>query len=146
MEYRTLCRRFGGRSLRRRAQLGLLRNGLCQCCPSKVNLKTRGEGFRGCLLVVEAKGCLALTYCDPSGNFDNIMIKRVSHVIQVRKDERLAHVEAHGNDILCILPCKALYIVDCKVWLEEKLFVVGQLNHQGDVKDVLKPPIYEFVL
>jgi hypothetical protein len=103
-------------------------------------------GLRGLVLIVEAEGSLALTYRDSSSDFDDIVVECMSHVIQVREDECLAHVEAHGNDILCILPCKLLDIVNGKIWLEEKFFVVRQLNDKGDIKYVLKPPSNEFTV
>lgn len=92
--------------------------------PQKLAQSGYEVGLWGLVLIVEAECSLALTYRDSSGDFDDIVIECVSYVIQVRKDECLAHVKAHGNDILCILACKLLYIVNGEIWLEEKFFVV----------------------
>ena len=43
---------------------------------------TQGVGLRG-VLVFEAKGRFTLTYGDSSGNLDDIVVKRLTHIIQI---------------------------------------------------------------
>ena len=61
------------------------------------------------------------------------------HVLHVREDEGFVDVKATGNDVLGILVSKTVGFLQTQV-LPQKLFIIGQLDHQRHIKDVLKIP------
>ena len=73
-------------------------------------------------------------------DFDNIFIKlrTLSHKFSVLEYKRLVHVKSNGNDVFGILPSQSLTLVQFQVF-EEELFIVSQLNYQGNIEHVLEP-------
>ena len=74
---------------------------------------------------------------DSAGDFDDVVIKCLAHIVEVGEDECFGHVETDGDDVLCVLAGELLDIVDCEVWSEEEFFVIGELDYKRDIKDVL---------
>ena len=69
----------------------------------------------------------------------------MAHVVEVAEEEGLALVEAAGDDVLGVLnrePREVVQVVALPVRvlaLPQELLVVGQLDDQRDVEDVLQP-------
>jgi hypothetical protein len=61
------------------------------------------------------------------------------NIIKVGKDERLFWVKSTCNDILCIVKGKLVTHLDSQFGLEQELFIIGQLDNNGHVKDFLEP-------
>lgn len=61
--------------------------------------------------------------------------------VQIGKDECLFRLESASNDILCVLVGILVGFFNGKILLEQELFVIGQLDHNGYIKDVLQPSI-----
>lgn len=64
------------------------------------------------------------------------------HVVKVREDERLFDIKATGNDVFGVLHSKAVALFYCQI-LPQVLFIISQLNHQRDIKNILQPPVRE---
>ena len=61
------------------------------------------------------------------------------HIVKVTEDKGLILIKATGNDVLGILVGQFVSFFRSGVPPQE-LFIISQLNHQGDVKDILQPP------
>jgi len=82
--------------------LARLRNAPRQYYPSRLDsVALDGESPR-----CKRQSCFTFTCCDSSSNFDDVVIKRMAHVIEIGKDECFAHIGPHSNNILDILSCK----------------------------------------
>lgn len=67
------------------------------------------------------------------------MVEWTSDVVKVAKDERLFQPESTSDDIPSVLEGKATRVLDGQCALEQELLIVGQLNDERDVKDILQP-------
>lgn len=61
--------------------------------------------------------------------------------VQIGKDKCLFRLESASNDILCVLVGILVGFFNGKILLEQELFIISQLNHNGYIKDVLQPSI-----
>ena len=66
----------------------------------------------------------------------------IPHVGNVREDERLLFIKSNSNDVFCIFKGKSVCLFYGKV-LPEELFIVGQLDHKGDIKHILQVPWHQ---
>lgn len=66
---------------------------------------------------------------------DNLI---VPHVVKVREDKGLVDIKATGNDVLGVLHSKVVALFHSQL-LPQVLLIICQLDHQGDVKHILKP-------
>ncbi|KAH3684657.1 hypothetical protein WICPIJ_004373 [Wickerhamomyces pijperi] len=57
----------------------------------------------------------------------------------VGEDERVFRVETNGDDVLGVFLSEGSDVFDGELWLEEELLVIGQLDNQRSIKDVLQP-------
>lgn len=89
------------------------------------------------ILVFKVECCFTLTYCDSPCDFDDVVVECLTDIVEIRKDESFTHVEAYSNDILCVFCGEVFYLIYCEVRSEEKFLVVGKLDNEGDVKDIL---------
>ena len=74
---------------------------------------------------------------------DGVFVERAADEFEVWEDEGLVHVEAEGDDVFGVLECQPLGLFLGQI-LEQKLFVVGQLDHQLNVKGILEPSVEIF--
>lgn len=58
---------------------------------------------------------------------------------EVWENKGLVDVKSEGNNLFGIFYCQPLGLLQLQV-LPEKLLIIGQLYHQGNVKSVLQPP------
>jgi len=63
----------------------------------------------------------------------------MTHVIEIGKDEYLAHIGSHSNNILGILSCKIPDIVNGEIGFGKNFLIVRQLNDKTNSKDARKP-------
>jgi len=89
------------------------------------------------ILILEPECCFTLTYGYPSCDFNDIVVECSSYVIEIWKDESFVHVKSYGNDIFCIFSGEFLDMIDCQIGSEEEFLVVGELDNEGDIKDIL---------
>jgi hypothetical protein len=78
-----------------------------------------------------------LAYGDSTGDFDDVVVECLAHVVEIGEDESFAHVESYCDYILCVFTGEAFYIVDGQGRAEQEFLIVSQLNDEGDVKDIL---------
>ena len=68
------------------------------------------------------------------------MITLAPHVIQVGENERFVGVEPAGNDVLGVLVGQSVCLLYSQV-LPQKLLVIGHLNYERNVENILQVPV-----
>jgi len=81
--------------------------------------------FTDIIFILETKGRFALTYSYSSSDFDDVVVKGFSYVVEVGEDEGFAEIEAYCDDIFCVFAGEFLDVVDCEILFEEEFFIVG---------------------
>ncbi len=81
-----------------------------------------------------------LIKCDVLHNVDGVFVEGAADESEVGEDESLVDVEAEGDDVLGVLEGHPFRLFFGQIF-EQKLLVVGQLDHQGNVKSVLEPSV-----
>lgn len=87
----------------------------------------------------KTKRRLALTLGRSTSDPHDIPVECSAHIIEIAKDERLFKLESTSDDILGVLIRKLVSLFDLEVGFHEEFLVVGQLNDERAIKDVLKP-------
>lgn len=67
------------------------------------------------------------------------MARDAPHVVEVGEDERLVRLKAAGDDVARVLKAVAVHLLELEVLLEVELLVVGELDHERAVEDILQP-------
>ena len=81
---------------------------------------------------------------DTTRDFDDVVVECGSDVIKVGKYKSFGEVETYCDDVLCVFAGEFLDVGDCQVGFEEEFFVVGELDYEGDIKNILQPPAVSF--
>jgi len=61
---------------------------------------------------------------DLTGNLGNVLVEFSANVVVVAENERLLQFETDGNDILGILLCESVCLVNFELVLEEEFLVI----------------------
>ena len=62
-----------------------------------------------------------------------------AEILEITVNESLVDVEAHSDDVLCIVPGVLHDIFERELLPKQSFFIVGQLDDQWHVEDVLEP-------
>jgi hypothetical protein len=92
--------------------------------------------------VGEAKSRFGRVVCEHARDANNVPVEGALDVVKVRKDEGPFRIDAAGDDVLGVLERKLVGLLKREglaFLLEKEFLVVGELDDEGDLEDVLKP-------
>ena len=76
--------------------------------------------------VVEAEGALDLVDGHVLGYHADVLVEGTAHEVEVTEDEGLLGVEAHGDDVFCVLHGVAFCVFDCDFLAVHEFLVVRE--------------------
>ena len=90
--------------------------------------------------VIKAKDGFALIPSHASADLDYVLIKGASHELKVAEYKGFFRIKAERYNVSCILLGEFDDVLNGKILLEQKLFVVCQHDDERNVEYILKPP------
>lgn len=95
--------------------------------------------FTDTVAIGETKGSFGLVDGDHSGDANDVGVECTTHVIEIGEDEGFVEFEAACDDVAGVFEGEIFHLFDFERGFEEELFVIGELDHQGAIENVLEP-------